>query len=99
MASTSLDSLSTTGRVQHGENILNHQARTEMLPSIPIDGSNGPESEVPHGPEDLDQFKPHLDKTHRRLKPRHIQLIGIGGCVDGSYHQVEVVNSRTLRSI
>ena len=26
-----------------------------------------------------DSLKPILDDTHRKLKPRHIQLIGIGG--------------------
>ena len=26
--------------------------------------------------------KPLFDNTHRKLKPRHIQLIGIGGYVD-----------------
>ncbi|CAF9910695.1 MAG: hypothetical protein HETSPECPRED_010150 [Heterodermia speciosa] len=28
-----------------------------------------------------DSFKPILDHTHRKLKPRHIQLIGIGGTI------------------
>ena len=28
-----------------------------------------------------DSFKPILDHTHRKLKPRHIQLIGIGGYI------------------
>lgn len=27
------------------------------------------------------QLKPLLDTTHRKLKPRHIQLIGIGGTI------------------
>ena len=29
----------------------------------------------------LDGLKPVYDSTHRKLKPRHIQLIGIGGLV------------------
>lgn len=29
-----------------------------------------------------DSNKPLFDSTHRKLKPRHIQLIGIGGCVE-----------------
>lgn len=33
------------------------------------------------GTEDSDALKPVQDKTHRKLKPRHIQLIGIGGYV------------------
>ena len=27
------------------------------------------------------QLKPLFDSTHRKLKPRHIQLIGIGGTI------------------
>jgi yeast amino acid transporter len=30
-------------------------------------------------PDDSDDLKPVYDTTHRKLKPRHIQLIGIGG--------------------
>ena len=36
---------------------------------------------LPHSPSDDDSLKPVLDSTHRKLKPRHIQLIGIGGYV------------------
>ena len=39
--------------------------------------------EVPEtcSPGDDDSLKPVFDNTHRKLKPRHIQLIGIGGYV------------------
>jgi len=30
---------------------------------------------------------PRIDSTHRKLKPRHIQLIGIGGYGKRSYTQ------------
>ena len=43
----------------------------EVRPSTPIaDGSS----------------QPLFDSTHRKLKPRHIQLIGIGGCVNSTPH-------------
>lgn len=95
MASTSPDWLSTVGRRPRREkNGVYHETQTEKLPSLPVDGSNKPKSELQNEPESLDQFKPHQDNTHRRLKPRHIQLIGIGGCVDESYHQIEVVDAK-----
>ena len=34
-----------------------------------------------YSPGDDDSLKPVFDNTHRKLKPRHIQLIGIGGYV------------------
>ena len=37
---------------------------------------------VRYGSSDEDESKPLYDSTHRKLKPRHIQLIGIGGFVD-----------------
>ena len=37
---------------------------------------------MPDYPGEDDSFKPRIDTTHRSLKPRHIQLIGIGGYVD-----------------
>lgn len=36
---------------------------------------------VRYSPTDGNSLKPVHDYTHRRLKSRHIQLIGIGGCV------------------
>jgi hypothetical protein len=39
---------------------------------------------LPHSPGDDDSLKPVLDYTHRKLKPRHIQLIGIGGSDEDS---------------
>lgn len=68
-------------RAQRDRDGLDDQVRTRKVPSRPIDGSNEPESEVLRGDEESDELKPHHDHTHRRLKPRHIQLIGIGGCV------------------
>ena len=40
----------------------------------------GTENVVSYSPrESDDDIKPVYDSTHRKLKPRHIQLIGIGG--------------------
>lgn len=36
---------------------------------------------MPYSPTDGNSLKPVYDYTHRRLKSRHIQLIGIGGYV------------------
>ena len=43
--------------------------------------ARGVEDEEYAAPEYLDGLKPVYDSTHRKLKPRHIQLIGIGGLV------------------
>jgi amino acid permease len=50
------------------------------LDSTPIArGIEDEESTMPYSPRDSDELKPVYDSTHRKLKPRHIQLIGIGG--------------------
>ena len=36
---------------------------------------------LPYGPDESQDLKPIYDSTHRRLRPRHIQLIGIRGLV------------------
>lgn len=97
MASTALDSRYTAGyQEQHEKKSLNDQARREKLSSIP---GNDSEAVVQYATEDLDQFTPHHDNTHRRLKPRHIQLIGIGGCVHMSHHQFRDFDTSILRSL
>lgn len=40
---------------------------------------------APAFPEDGNPLGPVNDKTARRLKPRHIQLIGIGGYCDNQF--------------
>lgn len=92
MASTSLDSRFIAGRRAQDEKdnlSFNDLALTRKPSSSPINYSKDHEAAVPHAIEvkDPDLFKPRHDKTHRTLKPRHIQLIGIGGWVDGSHHQ------------
>ena len=46
------------------------------------DGSRSRDAEtaIPYTSSD-DSLKPAIDTTRRKLKPRHIQLIGIGGWV------------------
>ena len=51
-------------------------ARSEK--SIPTADRVQADSTLPYAYSD-DSLKPIFDDTHRKLKPRHIQLIGIGG--------------------
>ena len=48
------------------------------LDEKPIADGTGDEVR-PYSSASDDSRKPLFDNTHRRLKPRHIQLIGIGG--------------------
>ena len=43
-----------------------------------VDDGNATSYSSPR-PSDEEELKPRVDSTHRKLKPRHIQLIGIGG--------------------
>ena len=50
------------------------------LESKRVDRQNSDEENVaPYSPPSPDESKVRYDHTHRKLKPRHIQLIGIGG--------------------
>lgn len=83
MASTGLDVPSTSPQSTPKERISNKLI--EGLPPQPADtipmpyGVGDEKAPRPYSPEDPEIYKPQSDKTHRRLKPRHIQLIGIGG--------------------
>ena len=46
--------------------------------TVPIGVKADTELAMPYSASD-DSLKPVIDTTHRKLKPRHIQLIGIGG--------------------
>lgn len=48
--------------------VKDEEAKVEHLPGYSPNGS-------------MDESKPAGDYTHRKLKPRHIQLIGIGGTI------------------
>ena len=69
MASTgldhpTLDDVHSTHRDEMSEKSVSSSVNDNVRASSPIlDDSN----------------KPLIDSTHRKLKPRHIQLIGIGG--------------------
>lgn len=66
---------------------LEHQGtgsiRSYRGEKYPYDGTpmaRGVDDEAsPYSPDGDDSLKPRIDSTHRKLKPRHIQLIGIGG--------------------
>ena len=78
---------------------MNDQAQVERLSSTPIDGENDREASVAYASTETrsNVSKPYNDETHRRLKSRHIQLIGIGGCVDGRNKPIKNVDLRTLK--
>jgi len=42
---------------------------------------------IPYSPGDDGSLKLRIDSTHRKLKPRHIQLIGIGGYAEFCYKE------------
>ena len=74
MGSTALDAENATSRGSIGR--CDKSAKDEMPPRYGTDLS-GP---LPHAASE-NSLKPIFDDTRRKLKPRHIQLIGIGGCV------------------
>jgi amino acid permease len=41
--------------------------------------ARGDDSSPERFDDSFEDFRPVADTTHRKLKPRHIQLIGIGG--------------------
>lgn len=71
MASTALDhpaldDVRSTHRNEMDEKSVAHGVDEYVRASSPISD---------------DSKKPLIDSTHRKLKPRHIQLIGIGGTI------------------
>lgn len=68
MTSTAIDTKDTVSRGS-----LTHSERNEkVLYAV------NPKQGLPYSSSE-DSLKPIYDDTHRKLKPRHIQLIGIGG--------------------
>ncbi len=73
MASTGLDQ---AGAAQvRSMNNLEKNDGTPMVRGIDNEA-------MAYSPGEDNCFKPTVDSTHRILKPRHIQLIGIGGFVN-----------------
>lgn len=64
MASTGIDQ--SGGKWPANETATAYGAKSEATNPMPYSSN--------------DSLKPVYDYTHRKLKPRHIQLIGIGGC-------------------
>jgi len=63
MASTGVDQ--TVGKWPANETATAYGVKSEATDPMPYSSN--------------DSLKPVYDYTHRKLKPRHIQLIGIGG--------------------
>ena len=70
MASTALDTKDAISRssIAHSEKYAKDHYAANPEDALPYSSS-------------VDSLKPIYDDTHRKLKPRHIQLIGIGGSV------------------
>ena len=78
MTSTSLDRPSMAGVRSVRDNDGNEKHRMDETPI-----TYGVGNEIRASSSSSDDFdKPLFDNTHRKLKPRHIQLIGIGGYAD-----------------
>jgi hypothetical protein len=63
-----------------------HAQKAPYTEKYPLDGTpiaygGEPEAARPYSPGGGSSLQPVYDSTHRKLKPRHIQLIGIGGYV------------------
>ncbi len=78
MTSTSLDSQSIIP--DRGASNGSHD-KNPQLKNLPLSTVNDDEAGTVLA-EEGDSLKPAHDRTARRLKPRHIQLIGIGGYVE-----------------
>ena len=62
-----------------GEHKLSEKPAHDLDSTPVARGVDDEETGMPYSPRDSDELKPLYDSTHRKLKPRHIQLIGIGG--------------------
>jgi len=59
-----------------------HAQKVLYTEKYPVDETGiEPEAARPYSPGAGSSLQPVYDSTHRKLKPRHIQLIGIGGYV------------------
>lgn len=85
MASTGTDLLPQDGPLLREKSNQSYDRNIgEKLPPLGPDGLHDPDTAMPYPGGEPNMFKPHFDSTHRKLKSRHIQLIGIGGCVHAS---------------
>ena len=74
MASTSLDHL--------GNGTQRSMQSKEKFDETPMAHGGDDDVSGTYSLGEAGSLKPLNDKTHRKLKPRHIQLIGIGGYVE-----------------
>ena len=79
MASTGFSSASPPGGLHPTNYEKASYSEKQALDSAPGAPGIADEEASPYSPRDSDELKPSYDFTHRKLKPRHIQLIGIGG--------------------
>lgn len=85
MGSTGLEQLGAA----HVRSINNMEKYNETPMTRVVD-----DEAIPYSPGDEDFLKPSIDSTHRKLKPRHIQLIGIGGFVEAILHSPSRIGAK-----
>ncbi|KAL9038846.1 MAG: hypothetical protein Q9214_005120 [Letrouitia sp. 1 TL-2023] len=78
MASTSFETAAHSEKPPYKDSSLFDRSQTgDVLPKGPLEADEN----LRYSPDDDNSLKPVYDSTHRKLKPRHIQLIGIGGTI------------------
>lgn len=76
MASTSFETAAHSEKPPYkGSPLFDKSQAGDVLPKGPLEVDEN----LRYSPDDGNSLKPVYDSTHRKLKPRHIQLIGIGG--------------------
>lgn len=71
-------------------------ARSEKSVKDETYGVSRAEQAIPYSASE-DSLKPIYDDTHRKLKPRHIQLIGIGGYESNSAYRDSAEQANAFR--
>lgn len=71
-------------------------ARSEKSAKDETFGVSRAEQAIPYSSSE-DSLKPIYDDTHRKLKPRHIQLIGIGGYESSPAYRASAEQANALR--
>ncbi|KAI4164765.1 MAG: hypothetical protein LQ342_001740 [Letrouitia transgressa] len=78
MASTSFETAAHSEKPPYkGSPLFDKSQAGDVLPKGPLEVDEN----LRYSPDDGNSLKPVYDSTHRKLKPRHIQLIGIGGTI------------------
>ncbi|KAI4214603.1 MAG: hypothetical protein LQ351_003020 [Letrouitia transgressa] len=78
MASTGFEAAAHSEKPPYKDSSLFGRSQAgDGFPKGPLEADEN----LRYSPDDENSLKPVYDSTHRKLKPRHIQLIGIGGTI------------------